>query len=610
MPFPNVAISREDFDRCRWEDVIAQSDERTCQRYSTLFFAKARDAETGEDKKAQGVFAVLGGITSLHLKPEARQEPFGPMFVFSDGRSAILDDFTDNHLDALAEVAPHAADPEIRARIADVLWVRRRDHRMAKLAVGSYLKTASNLEDPEHWTQCEKRIERAVNLAALLGRRKEEFDKVISHVESVLDRYKGEDPLFLSARMMEILLEHRRGDASKYSRLSDKLAVRAEAEGDWRRARTYWNIKARWHASDKDADNERAALIRAAETYVEDAQAALKRESGGYLAASAHLQSAITALGRISGTQERVEDLHRTLLDYQEKSLAEMQSFSADVDLTEQVERSLERVRGKTLEEALFSLALMGRSPQVDKLREQVEEEAKQYPLQHLFQSLSLGEKGRVTGRKPSVLSNDPEEVEAATRAEMFNKAQFYQSVHAQALIEPVRNLIAFEHDVRVQDLLTIVSNSPFVPGGREYIYAQGLHAGLHGDFLVAAHLLVPQLEASVRYLLTQQGTITSKLDSEALQEERSLNKTLYLPQMQEILGVDIVFDLQGLLVDRFGSNLRNRIAHGLMNQSAFFTWQVSYLWWLTLRLCCLPMIAQLHTREQPETDEEQVSDS
>jgi hypothetical protein len=287
-----------------------------------------------------------------------------------------------------------------------------------------------------------------------------------------------------------------------------------------------------------------------------------------------------------------------------------MQSFSADVNLTEQVEQSLERVRGKTLQEALFSLALMGRSPQVDKLRKQVEEEAKQYPLQHLFQSLSLDERGRVTGRKPSMLSNDPEEVEAATRAEMFNKAQFYQSVHAQAVIEPLRNLIAFEHDVRVQDLLPIVSNNPFIPGGREYIYAQGLHAGLHGDFLVAAHLLVPQLEASIRYLLTQQGTITSKLDSEALQEERSLNQTLYLPQMQQTLGMDIVFDLQGLLVERFGSNLRNRIAHGLMNQSAFFTWQVSYLWWLTLRLCCLPVITQLYEQEQPETDEEQASNS
>jgi hypothetical protein len=45
------------------------------------------------------------------------------------------------------------------------------------------------LEDPEYWTQCAKRIERAVNLAALLGRRQEHFDKVISHVESVLDAF-------------------------------------------------------------------------------------------------------------------------------------------------------------------------------------------------------------------------------------------------------------------------------------------------------------------------------------------------------------------------------------------------------------------------------------
>ncbi|WP_369707395.1 DUF4209 domain-containing protein [Desulfosarcina sp. BuS5] len=51
------------------------------------------------------------------------------------------------------------------------------------------------------------------------------------------------------------------------------------------------------------------------------------------------------------------------------------------------------------------------------------------------------------------------------------------------------------------------------------------------------------------------------------------------------------MFDLQGLLVERMGANLRNRMAHGLMDYASFFSIHVSYLWAITLRLCCWHII-------------------
>jgi hypothetical protein len=155
------------------------------------------------------------------------------------------------------------------------------------------------------------------------------------------------------------------------------------------------------------------------------------------------------------------------------------------------------------------------------------------------------------------------------------------------------------DHYVRVDDFAPIVSNNPFIPGGREDIYARGLYAGLTGDFLIAAHLLIPQLEHSIRSLLAQRGVFTSGLDAQGIQEERNLNTILYLPELQTIFGEDIVFDLQGLLVERSGSNLRNLMSHGLFDYEAFFSSQMSYLWWLTLHLCCLPILARMHREEE-----------
>ncbi len=191
-------------------------------------------------------------------------------------------------------------------------------------------------------------------------------------------------------------------------------------------------------------------------------------------------------------------------------------------------------------------------------------------------------------GRRPPILSNGADEAEQAICAEMFRLATWYQLLHAINWVEAARQQICLEHNIRVYDLLPLVSNNPFVPPGREMIYARGLHAGLTGDTLVAAHLLIPQLENSIRSLLIRQGYITSQLDRESIQDEFPLNKILhdYEDELENILGEDTLFDLRGLLVERFGSNLRNEESHGLMDYEEFLAPQAIYLWWLALRLC------------------------
>lgn len=318
--------------------------------------------------------------------------------------------------------------------------------------------------------------------------------------------------------------------------------------------------------------------------------------------ASAHLQHAIEAYRRIGGEKERIEKLHKILLEYQEKSTNELKAISTKIDLTTEVKKAIARVKGKRLNEAIFELALIIESPRVADLKNQVEELAKKYPIKHLFTARMINEKGKVTDHKPSLFSNNSEEIENAMRASMFEQARFHQSIHTQGIIAPARNQINLEHNIRLNDFLPIVSNNPLIPAGREYICAQGLHAGMTGDFLLAAHLLIPQFENSVRYVLAQRGVITSGIDSEGIQDEYNLNKTLYLPEIIEIFGEDITFDLQGLLVERFGANLRNRMSHGLMPYNAFYSVEVCYLWWLILRLCCLPIIMQIKASEAQQS--------
>lgn len=260
-------------------------------------------------------------------------------------------------------------------------------------------------------------------------------------------------------------------------------------------------------------------------------------------------------------------------------------NFTEQIDISKLTDNARTQVKGKQFRDALFALALLGNSPKVSYLQQNVQKTV----LPQLLPTVKTNEMGNIVARQPS----DPKQGEAAIRFEMYCIAVECQKLHAQAYIEPAREQINLEHSIGIKDLQNIISDSPFVPPEREYLFAKGLYAGLTGDFITSTHILIPQIENSVRYLLSKRGVITSGLDDKGIQNAHFLTYSLYpskCPEINSIFDEDTLFDLQGLLVEHSGSNLRNRMAHGLINDDGFLNPVMSYLWWLTLRLCCLPI--------------------
>lgn len=603
MLLPNISLSKEDFATSNWENIVNGCNKKNNEDYAMLFLTKADEAKLASELKNQAIFTLLAGITSPPLSPDPSNEPFA--------QTDFINSINDGYLNALKDWSLEITDAELRARIADLIWLKKRDFRMAQLAVDSYLESAQNLGNPTHWRACINRIERAMRLARQLNYH---FDNVVACIELILTKYQDEDPSLLWARLMQLLQDNKeQGDPSKYAVIAEKAATCAEVASDWYKAREYWQIKRRWHLIAKDTQKARETELNICETYVKEAEDATKRTPPSYLAASTFLQQAIEAFRKTPGTQERVEETHRKLLEYQELIENEMIHLRQEIDISRIVNLAKDKVKNKSFQDAIFSLALLSASPKIDELRSQVENITGNNPLQFVFPMTIINDMGKVTAKQPSMLSSNEDEVEEAIKAEMYRSAALqHQSAIAQAIIEPAREQILLEHNVHLSDWFLILVNSPFVPKNREYIYAEGLQAGLKGNFLVAAHLLIPQIENSIRYLLHQCGVITSKNTSQGIQDEYDLNATLYLIELENIIGKDLCFDLQGLLVNRFGTNLRNRMAHGLIDYNGFFSSYSCYLWLLTLRLCFLPILSQMQIRQQEanENSESREGDS
>ena len=473
--------------------------------------------------------------------------------------------------------------------MADVLWLRtKKSHKLAEVAVESYLNSAKTLEDFEQWSQTQRRIERAIQLASMLGKKGKLYPKVLDRIFDLLDRCNGEDPNYLSAELMRLLQERGEGDSQKYAQFCEKLAKRAESQNDFHKARRYWETKAGWHLQDKDETSAIDARLKVAESFEKESDFKLETRQPSYLMASHPIEQAIVAYQKAGNPVKKIEELKLKLREYQSKAVKELIPISVGgKDISDFVISSERAVSGKLFFDSLKTLAMLFPLNNVKQIREQVEENRKS-PISSLFPKKLFNPHGRVIGVQGV-------EGEEAILADMFHYATYSHELAVKGFIEPARYIILEQHSARVFEFYDLMMNHPFILEGREFIVARGLHAGLNGDFLAAIHFLIPQIEESVRYILIQCKIVPTHFDRKGIQDEFNLNKLLTHPKftekLNEIFGEDFIFALRCSLVERFGSNLRNDMAHGLIDYNSFYSYGAIYFWWLALKFYLLPHI-------------------
>jgi hypothetical protein len=441
-----------DFASFDWEQVLDAHPKKVIYEFEGALGRKASEARNSGDTSRAEVFAFLTEITSLGWEPGSAVEPFKPRFILADGnRSRIPTDYSDHDADLLKALVPTVRDPEMRARIADVVWERCRDHVSAEIAVEAYLESATRLEDPEDWVNGARRIERSLHIALAL-RNETLREKAASHAEGVLTRCGGNDPSFLSAYLMKLLLKKGHGDAAHYAGVADNAAKNAASSGDWRRTREYLEIKAQWlHRAGKTQEGE-AAGIEAAETFVKEANLAEAAATPNYMLIVHQLQSAIQALRAVRGQQARVDDLRKRLLSVQPHTLTQMARIHIPLSAPEEaIQRSIAAVTGKSFHEALVGLAFISVPPSVDQLRQISKDAAEFAPISQTLGHDFLTGAGKTAARTPGTSPNDPDEDNAAMRSGMFRHADFIRVVTAQ-VVEAARLQVVLDHPVSLGD--------------------------------------------------------------------------------------------------------------------------------------------------------------
>ncbi len=590
-------VTAEDLLRYDWQERIARHPRKDCKSYYQVFVPAADECAASGDDIGRRVYSFLNTVASFHAVYGRRGNPYRPVLREADGtRSMMAEDMVDSDLDALSGIMAMVADAEFRARISDVVWECKRDFRAAQIAVDAFLESAAQWKTDDLWPPYEERLKRAAQLGRTLGSGKPYHQKVIAAIEDGIKEFENNPKAgLLCHRLMCILLAHGMGEAARYAALAEKLANEMAARTEFDFSQDYWLLAASWFLKLNDQAEHQRCTLAAAESLVSKAENEGDQKKFGFAYAAHWMGRALEALRQGRADATRIKEIHLRFLDLQQRARENFKTIDLDIDQIDQLranekqmqEAAANHVRGLKLGDAIARFVHVAKPTDKDSLLKQMERASEGLIGHKIFGSVALDTSGKVADTLPPSGSESPDEAEAAQRKRAVLQArQIHWPITVEWLIEPARATIVSEHGVRPSDIAFLVIQNPFIPPGHEGIYLRALQEGFLGDWLVSMHLLIPQIEASLRHILQQYGFVTSTLESDGTQKERDLNQLLWMEELGQILDPNTLFDLRGILIERFGYNMRNESAHGLMPEAAFFQPAAVYLWWLVLRLC------------------------
>jgi hypothetical protein len=113
---------------------------------------------------------------------------------------------------------------------------------------------------------------------------------------------------------------------------------------------------------------------------------------------------------------------------------------------------------------------------------------------------------------------------------------------------------------------MEVLASSPLFDESRKGLLSDGIAAALSNDYAKAIHILVPQIEHMLRSLAGQIGIPkTTAGGTRGTMQARGLGDILNDKVLKNSMDENIRLYLVAFLVDQRGLNLRNRVAHGLM---------------------------------------------
>lgn len=516
-------------------------------------------------------------------------------------RSSIPADWQGEQNEALNLVYEKVKHPGLRARIADVVWVNdRKKSAAAREAIEAYCEAAEGLRNGTYKDRFERDsdvsieemdlVERAIQLAILTTKRGTPLpNRVISAVNALYGAAQAHLDVVPYRRAAGLRFQHSLMDNATLAKELEQFASDAaqKAEAYPMALKSVWELAESIYDYLKQPEDVRRCQLASVEMTI------AMKEQVFQASAKAHwLREAIGQLRNIPDTKEYQDKLFKEMRALQEEALAELSAFSIPMDMSDTISGTIKVFEDLSLTDGLKQFAFLTWPSPVENLRAQALETLNEQTIVSMFGATHHDADGKVIaeieapglGEQPSEqwIKYKMEELEGFRRFELVN-----------GYIHPAREFLSSAFPISERHFYPIVRASPFVPASHEHIVALGLARFIQGDYVSAVHLLIPQIENSIRHVLKNQNTDSSKILSDMVQEDRSLDALLrnFKEEMDRIFSADNVLQIDLLFNGKPGPGLRHELAHGKFNTGYCYHPNTVYALWFIFHLCMVPIM-------------------
>lgn len=532
------------------------------------------------------IYKVLKKVCDLQLKPDNRLEPYKNF-----GNDAVARLFTRNDFTILEQARKHISCNAFNARVCNLKWLYNKPKSIADAYDAIDLYTSYDIEEDSWLDYVRYYYERAIRLGLQLGKSGgDKLSRIKANLVSALNR-DYQNSKFMKLWLAE-LLDFFVQNEVELKEISDRFTLIAKAlidEKDYYSARIYLEYVSTKCKFIGDEIGWLDKRIDIADSWVREAN--IRNQS---FVKMVFFENAIQSYRMISkedrkkhNLEEKISELRLKLRDAGKAAIKEMVPIAVEGPNTSEItEASVNYVSGKnSLNSALLHFCGLYTGISKSQSIESAIETSKIGVLSQLFGMVHLSSDGRKIGKDaPIVLSNKgiPENTHVSQAIESaIMDAHFV--VKAQIL--PSLAVIVKEHDITLQILEKICSNCPLIPDRRAALFAKGLFFGFQHDFASAIHLLVPQWEHIVRTVLKECDVHTTTLGTDLVDMECGLSTLLDKPEAEEIFDENFLFEMIAFLTHKRGPNLRNELAHGLIDDDRIWSYSSIYWWWRSLKL-------------------------
>ena len=592
----NVDLALEAFNEIDLNVILRDATDLGYTSIAQALFKAAGEAESRDNHIHAQVLMLLDRSCWTPVPHSKSNNLFYDSGVSKRKRTELNSAFSDFEISYFEKIVNHVNNPYLKGKLADLVWNRQQERNIhfALLAIDSYLAIPL---DPDTWFRDGQECWlRAIDLSLSIGQAaRNQFAHIESSLLCALDSATS-DRGFYGFLLAEAIMFARlvgKHSTTVATRL-ESLAGQFDLDNNFQAARRHFSAAANWYGLSGDTEKSVHMTVCEAKMLEKEANERITSADPSHRIAISFLEDAVQVYRSIRTDRreyhqvdKKIQDLRLRIKEYSPLAMDELARISLPgVDVSEFAAHARSSVTGRPLLDALKAFADLHRTD-YSTLRYMAIESLKEHTLLSLFPKSYLSDDGRVVYKIPGLevsdSSNQDESVVRATMNEFHYK--FTISIAVLGKILPALDVLNSEHDLNDSNFIELARKSPIVPKGREILFGKSLAFGFEQDFGPAIYLLAPQIENMVRAILKSANVVTTHLDDNGIETENGLGTLMGYKETQDILGENLAYEIEALFCDTVGPNLRNYIAHGLLDDQHSHSHESVYAWWLGFKL-------------------------